>query len=351
MLPNDEGIRDFRDPKVVWYAPGEVWVMVLAAGDHVKFYESDNLLQWRHLSDFGAGEGTADVGVEIGIWECPDFLPMRVAGADEERWVLLASINDGAPNGGTGTQYFVGDFDGTRFTLDAAFAADVADGQFVWLDYGRDNYAGVTWTNAPARDGRALFIGWMSNWQYAQVVPTERWRSATTVSRELTLRSTAEGYRLHSQPVKELTALRGSGVSLDSATQALEGGLADIELTFVLAAGATDPLGVELSNAAGERYRVGYDPATHEYFSDRSQAGAADFHEGFATQARAPREATSDTLRMRLLADWSSAELFADGGATVMTEVFFPSAPFDRVRLLGGASIHEARAFPLERIW
>src|SRR5690606_111660 len=209
---------DFRDPKVTWYEPGKKWIMTLAVKDRISFYSSKNLKKWTHESDFGQ-----DIGGHGGVWECPDLIKLKVDGADEEKYVLLVSINPGGPNGGSGTQYFVGDFDGKKFTLESEFAellnADnenaspelIKDG--VWLDYGTDNYAGVTWADVPARDGRKLFIGWMSNWQYANKVPTSRWRGAKTLPRELQLVKSNQGYRVNSVPVVEIEKLQKSRAS------------------------------------------------------------------------------------------------------------------------------------------
>ncbi|MFN8582028.1 MAG: glycoside hydrolase family 32 protein [Gemmatimonadaceae bacterium] len=201
VIPNPGSTRDFRDPKVTWDADRSRWVVVLAAGDHAEFWASPNLTTWTKLSEFGKGLGSHD-----GVWECPDFFPMVVDGTTERRWVLLQSVGQGHPNGGTGTQYFIGDFDGTRFTVDPQFARAVQHGNAQWVDFGRDDYAGVTWSNAP--DGRRLFLGWMSNWQYATRVPTTSWRSAMTVPRELTLVKAASGYRLRMTPIAEFNRLR-----------------------------------------------------------------------------------------------------------------------------------------------
>ncbi len=157
VLPNP-GIKDFRDPKVIWYEPDQKWIMTLAAHDNVRFYSSPNLKDWIFESEFGKG-----IGAHGGVWECPDLFPMELDGT--QKWVLLVSLNDGGPNGGSGTQYFIGDFDGKTFINDNS------KNQILWLDYGRDNYAGVTWSDIPDEDGRRIFMGWMSNWSYAEVVP------------------------------------------------------------------------------------------------------------------------------------------------------------------------------------
>ena len=173
VIPNP-GIKDFRDPKVIWHQDTQKWVMSLAVKDHISFYSSKDLKSWKLESDFGE-----KAGAHGGVWECPDLFPLKDQNGNE-KWVLLVSINPNGPQGGSATQYFVGDFDGKTFTPN--------HDKIKWIDYGADNYAGVTFSDIPAEDGRRLFIGWMSNWQYAQVVPTYTWRSAMTIPRELTLK-------------------------------------------------------------------------------------------------------------------------------------------------------------------
>lgn len=337
VIPNPGEQRDFRDPKLVRDEARNQWVVVLAVGDHAEFWSSRDLTSWKKVSEFGAGYGS-----HAGVWECPDFRPMRVEGSGETKWVLIQNINPGHPNGGTGAQYFVGDFDGTTFTLDARLAAEVRDGKAIWLDEGRDDYAGVTWSNAP--DGRVVFLGWMSNWSYAQQVPTTRWRSATTVPRELTLQLTPRGYRLITRPVRELEALRSGEVSLAdgalSGTRELDVNSTpdavtmELELAIVVPKDAASRAGLELRNAKGERFRVGYDAGAQAYFSDRTAAGKNDFSPDFAPRvSTAARQAPGDTVRMHIFVDVASMELFADDGLQTMTEIYFPSTPFDRVAL------------------
>ena len=351
VIPNEEPIRDFRDPKVSWDADRDRWVMALAAQDRIMFWASENLIDWTYLSDFGQ-----QLGGHGGVWECPDLFPLTVEGTDEEKYVLLVSINPGGPNGGSATQYFVGDFDGTTFTPDPSFLPDVQNGEGVYIDYGRDNYAGVTFANIPAEDGRRIFIGWMSNWLYGQQVPTESWRSAMTVPRTLSLQRLPAGYRLLSTPVEELHKLRrGAGEKLsEQSSLNAANGTQELEIAFVPGEGASEPCGILLENEQGESYRIGYDPGTREFFSDRQKSGDHAFSDQFAgNMARAPRPATSDTVRLHLLVDVASAELFADGGATVMTEIFFPSEPFNRISIFHGSDteVIGGESYPLEGIW
>lgn len=356
VVPNP-GIRDFRDPKVIWHDGSKQWIMVFAARDQVKLYGSPNLKDWRHLSDFGR-----EWGSHGGVWECPDLFPMEVDGV--EKWVLLLSINPGGPNGGSATQYFIGDFDGEAFTLDPSFAEKVSDERAVWLDYGRDNYAGVTWSDIPREDGRRIFLGWMSNWSYATVVPTENWRSAMTIPRSLHLYRAADGYRLRTKPVRELTALRRDTLPISQEqwrTSYVEEALEEhapsqyeLVLTLKLDGDAAD-VGIRLSNDLGQEFRIGYNAARRAYYSDRRRSGDLAFSDQYATALHtAPRQLDSDTLHLHLFIDRASCELFADEGATVMTDIFFPDKDFDRLELYanaGGFQVLESTLYPLASIW
>ncbi|MBF9251952.1 glycoside hydrolase family 32 protein [Pontibacter sp. 172403-2] len=342
------GIRDFRDPKVSWYEAGQKWIMTLAVKDHISFYSSKNLLDWKLESDFGA-----DVGAHGGVWECPDLFKLKVNGTNEEKWVLLVNINPGAPNGGSGTQYFIGSFDGNRFVMDPRFEAGLnakpaiataVNGQEgIWLDYGRDEYAGVTWANVPDSDGRRLFMGWMSNWNYANVVPTEKWRSAMTVARTLELENTPAGLRVVSQPVQELQNIYGDSYTFKeqavSDTLTLSGNVPFTSSTFDLQLdlerlSPDGQFAVELSNNQNQKVLIGYDAARGQYYIDRRKASSNSFSDNFAGIHYAPRLATDDSFPVRLLVDVASVEFFADGGKTVMTDIFFPDEVFTKIRLI-----------------
>lgn len=341
------GVSDFRDPKVFWHGDSEKWIMTLAAGDHVRFYSSPDLKRWEHLSDFGPAGST------VGVWECPDLFPVSKPDDNSQKWVLLVSVGEGSSNGGSGTQYFIGNFDGTAFLPDAD--------ETLWIDYGRDNYAGVTWSNAPG--GFPLFIGWMSNWNYAEQVPTAPWRGAMTLPRRLSLRQTDAGLRVRALPVPELAALRGAshtirsmklGGPLDMTRQI---GFApvpmEIELEFQNVPG-TD-VGVVMANDTGDVYRLGFDATENRYFSDRTEAGLTDFSPDFGNSVHyAPRFSQSGIVTMRVYLDRSSAELFADDGCTVMTDTYFPREEFNKLTLFvegGKVEIHKIAIYALKPIW
>jgi fructan beta-fructosidase len=334
VLRAPAGKPDFRDPKVRWNEATKSWVMTLAVGDHTEFYGSPDLKTWTYLSQFGAG-----LGAHGGVWECPDLFPIKVAETGKTKWVLLQSLNPGGPNGGSGTQYFVGDFNGKTFKLDSKFAAQLKAQGARWIDWGSDNYAGVTWSDIPKRDGRVLSIAWMSNWDYAEAVPTTVWRSAMTLPRELTLHVDAAGYSLRSQPVAELKTLWGPRhvtppqiVSDRLQATVPAGAVTQSETTveFPLPPQGTKAY-LEFSNAEGDIYRIGYD-GDHGYFSDRRKSGVTEFSDKFANAIHtAPRISQADNVKMRVFMDRDSVEMFADDGASVMTESLFPREPYTKV--------------------
>lgn len=335
------GEKDFRDPKVFWHKESKHWIMSLAVGNRIQFYRSENLKDWELASEFGA-----NVGSHGGVWECPDLFPLTVEGSEEIKWVLLVSINPGSPNGGSGTQYFIGNFNGKTFVNDNDSTLSC------WIDYGRDNYACVTWSNAP--DNRTLFLGWMSNWDYAQVVPTETWRSAMTLPRILSLRNTVSGIRLISNPVKELEQLRGTKTSIDFSEAKNHSGLLEILLSIDLQETTATDFGIALSNTKNESVKIGFNKTTNQYYIDRTHAGKRDFSEGFARIHYAPRIDSDSTLSIQLFIDRASVELFADSGSACMTDIFFPNEDFKILRLYKDGEevkLLSGEMYELKSIW
>jgi fructan beta-fructosidase len=276
VLPNP-GLRDFRDPNVMWLESRKEWLMTLAVGDHISFYASKNLKNWRHLSDFGR-----DRGAHGGVWECPDVVFMRIEGEATTKAVLLVSVNPGGPNGGGGTQYFIGDFNGERFAVDSG--VDESGAAARWLDYGTDDYAGVTWPKPPAQ--RHIFIGWMSDPEYAQAVPTVGWRGAMTLPRELELVRSPRGLVLHSNPIPELQRLRAAEIRLQprilqhdetlaAGTTLPNSGLLELDAAVNLRDANLATL--TFANAAGNRTEFRIDRKRRRYELDRSHSGAVDF--------------------------------------------------------------------------
>ncbi|MBT5099221.1 MAG: glycoside hydrolase family 32 protein [Polaribacter sp.] len=332
VIPNS-GIKDFRDPKVIWDVDHSKWIMTLAAGDKVLFYSSLNLREWILESSFGAAFGQHD-----GMWECPDLFPIKVSGQDETKWVLLVSINPAAPNGGSGTQYFVGDFDGQKFTLDTDFKQQLQQDRAVWLDYGRDNYAGVTWSNIPKKDGRKLFIGWMSNWEYARDVPTETWRSAMTIPRELKLKKNEKEFVLSSAPVSELSKYVSKTIVKETLTvnnqktiiTQSEIDLSRVRIQLEMNHLKSDKYDFTFQNSFGDRLSFGIDNIKKQYYLNRQNSGKVTFSDKFAnTISKAPIKNPSNMLKIEVLVDKTSIEVFYNDGETIMTEIFFPNEPFE----------------------
>ncbi|MEO6347057.1 MAG: glycoside hydrolase family 32 protein [Aquaticitalea sp.] len=336
VLPNP-GIKDFRDPKVVWDAKHKQWLMALATYEKTIFYTSTNLKNWALLSDFGEG-----LGAHEGVWECPDFFPMQVEGTDETKWVLIQSINPGHINGGSGTQYFVGDFDGKTFVLDTLFAQQLSKQEAIWLDYGKDNYAGVTWSNIPKDDGRKLFMAWMSNWEYAQVVPTTTWRSAMTLARNLKLTREADGYFLISEPVKEFESYKkmvkeNKDIEFSDTYTIIDENEMDINKAMIelhLSNLKEDTYNFVLSNSNGEELQFGINNKAHYYFIDRRKSGDISFSDKFAEKISTANYGNSkNDVSIQIIIDKTSVEIFYDQGKTVMTELFFPTAPMQNLKL------------------
>src|SRR5680860_141944 len=319
-----ENSTDFRDPKVFWYEPDQKWIMSLAAGDHAQFYGSKNLKEWELLGEFGK-----ENGAHGGVWECPDLTPFKVGGTDVEKWVLLISINPGAPNGGSGTQYFVGDFDGKTFTTD-----QIEDR---WIDWGTDNYAGVTFSNTPGDD--TIFLGWMSNWQYANETPTESWRGAMTLPRKLTLEPVGKGYSLFNYPIKKVDGLISEGstkdlnIAIGDEQSISADSLMQSEVRFMT---SSKDFQLKFGNAAGEALVLTIKDTTHEFSLDRSRSGKTDFQEAFGkTIQHMPIPDLPDgEYEVRIFMDRSSIEIFLNQGQYVMTAQVFPNENYNVLNIV-----------------
>ena len=347
VLKNATGIRDFRDPKIVWYEPEGKWVMALAVYDRVQFYGSPDLKAWTYLSDFGIPGDTR-------LWECPDLFPLQDPETGQTKWVLLVSIQQEAPNGGTATSYFIGDFDGTRFIANPA--------QQQWLDYGTDNYAFVTWDNAPTGPGERIGIGWMSNWQYAQQVPTGTWRSAMTLPRVLSLRSDYGTFSLNSSPVKALEALRKGRTDLGRLTisgerifaGAFSPARCELLLHTDMEQTTASLFGMALTNGNGDRLILGFDRENQLMWVDRRRSGPEGFSEDFFKGPHTAPLNMEDFEDLRIYLDVASLEVFAGQGALNFTGIFFPSEPFSTLTLWadrGQWVLESGVVFDLGNIW
>lgn len=338
----NKDIKDFRDPKVFWHEDSKQWIMALVAGDHAKFYSSPNLKEWKLISEFGK-----DKGAHGGVWECPDLFKLKVEGTDEEKWVLLISINPGAPNGGSGTQYFVGDFDGTSFTT--------AQTENKWIDLGRDNYAGVTYNHTP--DNQRVFIGWMSNWDYARTTPTEVWRSAMTLPRTISLHKDDSGYFIKNYPVSQLSTITSEEnteetISLESPFQLSDDNFNASEISFQT--NLSKELQITFSNEGDEKVVFQMDPAKSELRFDRTQSGLTNFDAKFAPSIQKQNYLVKDeSVEVRVILDASSIEIFVGNGRYVFTNQIFPEAPYTHLTISGASNavLQDFKMNKLTSIW
>ena len=301
-------VPDFRDPHMFWNEDIKKWNMILAAGQHMEIYSSDNLKDWKYESSFGEKYGNHG-----GVWECPDLMKMKVRGTNKEKWMLICNINPGGPSGGSATQYFVGDFDGHKFTCDSK--PEVTK----WMDYGKDHYATVTFDNAP--EGRRVAIAWMSNWQYANQVPTLQYRSGNSIPRDLGLFEYKGETYCSVVPSPEMTAARSKKVG-KKLTESCE-------MVVNLKGNAT----ITLSNDKGEKVVMNYDAKAETFSMDRTKSGKVDFSKDFAAVTKAPTYGKISQLRIFI--DKSSIEALDADGKMSMTNLVFPSKPYNKVTVKG----------------
>ena len=301
---------DYRDPHVFWNEDIKRWNMIMAEGQHMDIYSSADLKEWKLESQFGA-----EYGNHGGVWECPDLMKMKVRGTDQYKWMLLCNINPGGPFGGSATQYFVGQFDGHKFTCESA--PEVTK----WMDYGKDHYATVTFVNAP--DGRHVAMAWMSNWQYANQVPTMQYRSANSVPRDLDLYEYQGQTYCGVTPSPELAAARPKKAT-KTLTEACE-------MVVTLKGNAT----ITLANDKGEQVVMTYDEKSRTFAMDRTKSGQKEFSDDFAALTVAPVHGKMSQLR--LFIDRSSIEAFDADGKMAMTNLVFPTKPYNKVLVKGKA--------------
>ena len=302
-------VPDFRDPHVFWNAEAGFWNMILAAGQQMSIYSSKDLKEWKHESDFGA-----EYGNHGGVWECPDLMKMKVAGTDKEKWMLICNINPGGPFGGSATQYFIGEFDGHKFTCEDE------PSETKWMDYGKDHYATITFDNAP--EGRHIGIAWMSNWQYANQVPTKQFRSANSIARDFGLFEYNGETYCSVSPAKEMDAVRGQRISSPSET---------CEIVVQLKGDAQ----LTLRNSKGEKVVITYDAVEQTIDFDRRRSGDVSFSEAFPCIVTSPTYGQAKTLR--IFVDRCSIEMFEGDGKMSMTNLVFPSEPYNKLIVKGKA--------------
>ncbi len=322
---------DFRDPKMFRY--GDKWIVAIAAGEVIAFYESDNLTDWVKISEFGKG-----IGSHAAVWECPDLIPLEYEG--KTKWVLLVSINPGGPNGGSVTQYFIGDFDGKQFTADPLPYP-------LWLDEGMDNYAGVTFANTADRH---IFLGWMSNWLYTNDVPTKFFRNAMTIARDLFLKHNGKHLFLASVPSPEIEAARGEKTLIRSSGTDVLPRSGAYEINFVITPEKNQKMSLRLYNELSEEMVFDFDFETLILSLDRSRSGKVDFNENFAKSDIKTMLVEREQYKVRLFVDKHSTELFINDGDLSFTNTMFPTMPYTSLEIKtdnGNSNISELVIYEL----
>ncbi|HRH59630.1 MAG TPA: glycoside hydrolase family 32 protein [Chitinophagaceae bacterium] len=314
----DIHLTDFRDPKVFWYAPEKKWVMVVVKSLEYKaqIYASANLKEWKLLSEFG------NVGNIDKIWECPDLFPLKVEGTNETKWVL--SVSAGHPQKGfIAVQYFIGNFDGKKFTADQL-------NHPLYIDYGKDFYAGVTYNNIPATDGRNIMIGWANCWNYANDIPTKGFRGAYTVPRALSLKNTPDGLRLYQLPVSEIDKYEeqlysNANLELNNSTTSLDSAKGTaLDISFELQASAGTTAGINVFKSGDEETSISYNSTTKTISLDRTKSGNTSFHKEFSSVETATINTAADKIQLRILIDKSIVEVFVNDGAYAISDLVFP---------------------------
>jgi fructan beta-fructosidase len=347
----DVDAEDFRDPKVFWYEPQKKWVLVAVLADHRKalFFSSPDLKQWTKMSEFGPA------GDDAGQWECPDLLELPIEGKKETRWVLIINRNPGAPAGGTGVRYLVGNFNGNQFT------EGESAGRKQWADYGKDFYATNSFNDMPKGDERKIWMGWTSNWLYAKDEPTVLWRGAQSIPRTLALRSVVDQLLMVQTPVKELESLRGEPFHLKNTSVGYTNSkltkkgpkVETYEIEVELELGSATEMGLRLRKADGVVTVVGIVPATDSLFVDRTESGEKSFSRDFSGRFSTMLSSTT-RVKLHIFVDCSSVEVFANDGEKVMTDRIYPppgSTGIEVYSVGGAGKVISLTVWPLKSIW
>lgn len=322
VIPNP-GLKDFRDPKVRWNKLVHKWIMTIACGDHIQFYSSADLKAWDKEGSFGK-----NMGAHGGVWECPDLFPLKYKG--KEKWILIVNINPGGPAGGSATQYFIGQFDGHHFVADDTLTR--------WLDYGADEYAGVTWSNTK---NRTIFLGWMNNWQYADKIPTSPWKGGMTLPRELKLVKDGSVFKVFSTPVKAVHRIEDKIFSIKDLklthkhfSKSFTGSeLSSSRIDITATLNDASLFVVSLGNEEGKHVDIGYDKTDKQLFLDRTHAGIDSFSQVFSSKHVAPLKTYLDKIHLSIFYDRSSIEVFINGGEWVFTDLVFPKTWYDHLEI------------------
>ena len=351
VLRPSDGLKDFRDPKVFWYAPESKWVMIVSADKEMRFYDSHNLKDWNYLSSFGEG-----YGVQPCQFECPDMVELPVDGdINHKKWALIVNVNPGCYFGGSATQYFVGSFNGKEFVNE--FPSKTK-----WMDWGKDHYATVTWSDAP--DNRRIAIAWMSNWQYANDVPTSQYRSPNSVPRDLSLFTVDGETYLQSAPSPELLALRDASKKRSfkvngtrTIKEMIPGNDGAYEIELTIENQRADVIGFRLYNDKGEEVDMQYDMKEKKFSMDRRKSGEVSFNENFPMltwtaieQGGNEEQGGKEALKLRLFVDKSSVEAFGNGGRFVMTNQVFPSEPYNHINFYSKGGAYKVDSFVVHKL-
>ncbi|PYZ93458.1 levanase [Salipaludibacillus keqinensis] len=350
VIPNPV-IKDFRDPKVLWHEPSKKWIMVLAAGQEVMFYTSSNLIEWTYASRFG--EGT---GAHGGVWECPDLFELQVRDTDETKWVLQVDIGEGAIAGGSGGQYFLGEFDGEQFVEDPS-AEDV-----LWVDYGKDFYATQSFSDIPAQDGRRIWLAWMSNWQYANQVPTDPWRSAMSLPREVSLKRTVRGnVKLIQQPIREvndliMNTLMDETIKLNKESSVIcKQPERPFIMNFKLKSEELKKVTFSLFHSLNDQKEaLTIEVDRKEVSVNRKEMKHSQFHADFPAETIAPIESEREWVTLQLIVDRGSVEVFVNDGEQTMTNLVLPkqNQPFSIVGSSENNELEvECKGHILKSVW
>lgn len=349
------GSKNFRDPKVFWYAPRHHWIMVVAlsAQHKVRFYSSPDLKHWNMEGSFGP------LGATGGVWECPDLFPLHVEGdAKTVKWVLEIGLNPGSVAGGSGGQYFIGNFNGKTFTADTTITTGT-NGAY-WVDYGKDFYAATSWSGLPPN--RQIWIGWLDNWEYAAKAPATPARGAQSIPRRLFLKSYPYGLRLIQKPITALKALRGqhyhyNDLELDGSNNILKNdGVygAKLEINAVFKAGNRDKFGIIVRKGGNQQTVVGYDAINRDMYVDRTRSGRVDFSSDFPGIQKGPLAPENDVIRLHIFVDRSSVEVFGNDGQTVITDTIYPDLTSQGLQLFsrdGSTKLLSLDIWKLKSIW
>lgn len=337
---SDVTFTDFRDPKVFWHHQTQRWIMSLACGTAIRFYSSTNLKEWVFLSEF------SEEISHKGVWECPDLFQLPIEGTEEKKWVLIVSLGDDQNTTvGSRSLYFIGEFDGTTFKSDHATES------ILWLDHGRDNYAGVSFSDIPQEDSRRIYMAWMSNWRYANLVPTQPWRSAMTIPRELILISTKAGIRIKQYPVREFEKLKSNQITmntkigLNESTEKEIYDQTEINITFETKKIFT----VDLGEAV-----ISYDSSKNKVSVERTAENVHDFNPSFLAKDELILLKGGQVHSFRILVDRSSLEIFINGGEESLTYLLFPTDEIKKLKLssIGCETIiHALDIHQIEGIW